>query len=72
MPRESSVFAHTNPVYFIQNGKKVREEASIVYLRKAVNGILHWLSTRPAFASENDRTAVRKDAEEALRFYEGL
>lgn len=72
LPRESSAFAHTNPVYFLQEGRRVREEGSIAYLRKAVNGLLHWLSTQPAFASEADRAAVRRDAEEALRIYDAL
>ena len=70
LPRESSVFSHTNPVYYLQDRRKVREEASIAYLRKSVKGLLHWLSTRPKFASEADRAAVERDAEKALRFYE--
>ena len=72
LPRESSVFSHTDPVYFLREGRKVREEASVVYLRKYVRGLLHWLSTRPVFASEQDRAAVQHDAEEALRIYEAL
>jgi hypothetical protein len=72
LARESSVFSHTNPVYFLQEGRRVQDEASIVYLRKYVKGLLHWLSTKPAFASEQDRAAVQRDAEEAMRFYEGL
>jgi hypothetical protein len=72
LPRQSSVFSHTNPVYFLHDGRKVREDASVVYLRKSVEGLLHWLSTRPTFASETDRAAVQRDAERALRFYQGL
>ena len=72
LPRESSVFSHTNPVYFLQDRRKVREDASIVYLRKSVKGLLNWLSTRPPFANEADRAAVKRDAEKALRFYETL
>jgi hypothetical protein len=72
LPRELSVFAHTDPIYFLQDGRKVREEASIVYLRKYVRGVLHWLGTGPAFANEEDRRTAQRSAEEALRFYEGL
>ncbi len=72
LPRASSIFAHTSPVYFLQQGRKVREEASVVYLRKSVKGLLHWLSTKPRFATEQDRAAVRRDAEGALRIYEAL
>jgi hypothetical protein len=72
MPREGSVFAHTSPVYFLRDGQKVREDASIQYLRRYVRGLLHWLSTKPAFSKEKDRAAVQRDAEQALRIYEEL
>jgi hypothetical protein len=72
LPRELSVFAHTDPIYFLQDGRKVREEASVAYLRKYVQGVLHWLRTEPSFANEQDRREARRSAEEALRFYEGL
>ncbi len=72
LPRDVSVFAHTDPVHFLQNGHKVREEASVVYLRKYVKGVLHWLDTNPRFANDADRREARQAAEEALRFYEGL
>jgi hypothetical protein len=72
LPRESSVFSHTSPVYFIKEGGKVREEASVLYLRKWVKGLLYWLSTKPSFQNEQDRAAVQRDAEEALRIYEAL
>jgi hypothetical protein len=72
LPRELSVFAHTDPVYFLQDGRKVREEASVGYLRKYVQGVLHWLGTEPSFTREEDRREAQRSAEEALRFYEGL
>jgi hypothetical protein len=72
LPRELSVFAHTDPIYFLQDGRKVREEASVAYLRKYVKGVLHWLGTEPSFANEQDRREARRAAEEALRLYEGL
>jgi hypothetical protein len=72
LPRESSVFSHTSPVYFLHDGRPVREEASVVYLRRYVKGLLHWLSTRPEFADEADRAAVQRDAEEARRILDAL
>ncbi len=72
LPRDVSVFAHTDPIYFLQDGRKVREETSIVYLRKYVKGMLHWLDSEPKFANEEDRREARRSAEEALQFYEGL
>jgi hypothetical protein len=72
LPRGVSVFAHTSPVYFLQDGKKVREPASIAYLEKWVRGIQHWLDTRPTFTNEADRQSARRAAEQALRFYRSL
>ncbi len=72
LPRDVSVFAHTDPVYFLQDGRKVREEASIAYLRNYVKGMLHWLGTNPAFTNPQDCREAQRAAEEALRFYEGL
>ncbi len=72
LPRGLSVFAHTNPVYFLQDGHKVRQAASIAYLRKYVEGVQHWLATHPAFANEEDRENAEREAAEALKFYHGL
>jgi len=72
LPRGLSVFAHTNPVYFLQNGVRVKEEASILYLLKYVKGTMHWLQTNPAFTFPEDRLEALKLAEEAYRVYESL
>jgi hypothetical protein len=72
LPRGASVFAHTNPVYFLQDGHRVRQPASIAYLRTWVSGFLHWLGNNPAFADSQDRRNAQQDAEQALRMIEGL
>jgi hypothetical protein len=72
LPRGLSVFAHTSPVYFLRNGRRVREGASIAYLRKYVEGVIHWLATAPKFVKEEDLRNARREAEEALRYYQGL
>jgi len=72
LPRNTTVFAHTAPVYFLWNGQKIREQASINYLTKYVEGVLHWLSTRPPFYNEEDRQRAQQTAEEALAFYKRL
>lgn len=72
LPRGLSVFAHTTPAYFLQNGRNVREQASIDYLRKYVGGVIHWLDTKPDFGREDDRAAARESAEQALAYYERL
>jgi hypothetical protein len=72
LPRGLSVFAHTSPVYFLRDGRKVREEASIAYLRKYVEGVIHWLGTQPKFVREEDLRNAQREAEEALRYYKNL
>ena len=72
LPRGASVFAHTNPVYFLRDGRKVREEPSIAYLGKWVAGFLRWLERNPPFASAEDRRTAQQDAEQALRVLSGL
>jgi len=72
LPRGLSVFAHAAPIYFLQDNRKVRDEASIAYLSKYVQGVLHWLGTNPPFANEADRQNAQRTAEEALRAYKAL
>jgi len=71
-PRDLSVFAHTNPIYFLKDGQKVREAPSIEYLKKYVQGTLHWLDTNPKFHNKQDAANARQAAEEALEVYKGL
>ncbi len=72
LPRGLSVFAHTSPVYFLKEGRKVREPASMAYLQKYVEGTLHWLATGPNFALEDDRQTAQHAAQQALQFYKDL
>lgn len=72
LPRGLSVFAHTNPVYFLKDGARVKEEASIIYLQKYVKGTIHWLKTNPSFNNPEDRLEALKLAEDAYRIYESL
>lgn len=72
LPRGLSVFAHTNPIYFLKDGAKVKEEASIVYLQKYVKGTINWLHTNPPFKNPEDRTQALKLAQKALDVYESL
>lgn len=72
LPRGLSVFAHTNPVYFLKDGARVKEEASILYLQKYVKGTMHWLQTNPSFDHPEDRLEALKLADDAYRIYESL
>jgi hypothetical protein len=72
LPRGLTVFAHTNPVYFLQNGAKVRELASVRYLQRYVKGTIHWLNTGARFRSAAEKEEALRLADRALRFYVDL
>src|SRR5262249_19505138 len=55
LPRGLTVFAHSNPIYFLCNGARVRELPSIQYLQKYVKGTMHWLTTMARFATPREK-----------------
>jgi hypothetical protein len=72
LPRGLSVFAHTDPIYFLQDGRKVHEKASAAYLQKYVEGTLHWLGTNPKFGNKEGPDNAKAAAEQALQIYKDL
>lgn len=72
LPRGLTVFAHTNPVYFLRGGAKVRELSSIRYLQKYLIGTIHWLNTGARFSSAAEKEEALRLAEQARRLYAGL
>jgi len=72
LPRGLTVFAHTNPVYFLRNGATVRELPSIRYLQKYVKGTIHWLKTGARFATDTEKEEALRLAEQARRIYAEL
>ena len=72
LPRGLTVFAHTNPVYFLRDGAKVRELSSVNYLQKYVKGTIHWLNTGARFRSAEEKEEALRLAEEARQVYAKL
>ena len=72
LPRGLTVFAHTNPVYFLRDGAKVRELSSVNYLQKYVKGTIHWLNTGARFRSAEEKEEALRLAEEARQVYSKL
>ena len=72
LPRGLTVFAHTNLIYFLRDGTKVRELSSIRYLQKYLKGTMHWLNTGARFATTAEKQEALRLAEEARRIYAGL
>jgi hypothetical protein len=72
LPRGLTVFAHTNPVYFLRDGRKVRETSSIHYLQKYVKGTIHWLNTGAKFRNSAEKEEALRLAEQARDSYAEL
>jgi hypothetical protein len=72
LPRGLTVFAHSNPVYFLRDGVKVRGLPSIQYLEKYVKGTLHWLNTKARFTTASEKEEALRLAGEARQIYAGL
>jgi hypothetical protein len=72
LPRGLTVFAHTNPIYYLRGGAKVRELSSIRYLQKYLKGTIHWLNTGARFGSVAEKEEALRLAEQARRLYAGL
>ena len=66
------MFAHTNPIYFLRSGTKVRGLSSIRYLQKYLKGTTHWLNTGARFATTAEKEEALRQAEQARRLYAGL
>ncbi len=72
LPRDLTVFAHANPIYFLRGGAKVRDLSSIRYLQKYLKGTIHWLNTGARFGSADEKEEALRLAEQARRLYVGL
>ena len=72
LPRGLTVFAHTNPVYFLRDGTRVRDLSSIRYLQKYLTGTSQWLNTGARFATTAEKEEALRLAEAARRVYAGL
>jgi len=62
MPRNLTVFAHSNPIYLLRDGKNVHIEESIEYLKKYQRAVRNWIEKYSEFAS----VAEQKEALEYL------
>jgi hypothetical protein len=72
LPRQLSVFSHTNPVYFLFRGQKVRQEAAIRYLQRYLLTTEGWLESGARFDNSETKRKALQLAQEAIGIYEGL
>ncbi len=67
LPRNLTVFAHSNPVYFLQNEKTVLVEKSVEYLKTYQKAVRNWIELFSNFSSEAEKDEARMYLEEAER-----
>ena len=72
LPRDLTVFAHSNPVYFLRDGAKVRRQESIDHLMLYLRYSDRWFRTAARFETESTRQEAIQAAEQALEYYRSL
>jgi hypothetical protein len=72
LPRDLTVFAHSDPVYFLRDGAKVRRQESIDHLMLYLRYSDRWFRTAARFETESTRREAIQAAEQALEYYRSL
>jgi hypothetical protein len=72
LPRDLTVFAHSNPIYFLRDGAKVRVQKSIDHLLLYMRYSGHWFRTAANFETEAKKQEAVQAAEQAMAFYRAL
>jgi hypothetical protein len=67
LPRGLTVFAHSNPVYFLQNDQPVHVEKSVAYLKTYQKAVRNWMALFSNFGSEAEKDEAMMYLEEAER-----
>ncbi len=65
LPRNLTVFGHSNPVYFLKDGQPVNVEGSVRYLLNYLKSTRNWIRNRAAFATEEERNRALMYLEKA-------
>ena len=70
LPRNLTVFAHSNPVYFLREGKPVYMKGSVEYLLNYLESGRNWITNNSDFATIDEKKQALeylKKAEDVLR-----
>ena len=70
LPRNLTVFAHSNPVYFLRDKKAVHMKESVDYLLDYLKSSRNWIKNYAEFASKNEKGQAMiylEKAEKVLR-----
>jgi hypothetical protein len=67
LPRGLTVFAHSNPVYYLYDNKPVHVARSVEYLLTYQKAVRNWIELFSNFGTEAEKKQARKYLEEAER-----
>lgn len=65
LPRNLTVFAHSNPVYLIRDEKPVHVKASVKYLLDYLRSARNWIEHYSSFRDQREKEAAMKYLEKA-------
>ena len=67
LPRNLTVFAHANPIYFLKNNEPVYVEVSVAYLKTYQKAVRNWIDKHSDFSTESEREEAWMCLEKAER-----
>ncbi len=69
LPRNLTVYAHTNPVYFLRDNEQVYFEESLDYLLRYLESGRNWITNYSGFATEEETAEAMSYLERAEKVY---
>ncbi len=72
LPRNLTVYAHTNPVYFLKDNQQVYFEESLDYLLKYLESGRNWIKNYSGFATEGEAKEAMGYLEKAEKVYQEI
>ena len=67
LPRNLTVFAHTNPIYLLKENNQVHIDASVEYLLDYLESGRNWINNHSNFGSHADKSESLKYLERAIK-----
>jgi hypothetical protein len=72
LPRNLTVFAHSNPVYCLKKGKRVHVRASVKYLQDYLRSARNWIENYSSFRDQEEKEASMKYLQKAEKIIKAL
>jgi hypothetical protein len=72
LPRNLTVFAHSNPVYCLKDGKPVHVRASAKYLKDYLRSARNWIENYSSFRDQQEKEAAMQYLQKAEKIIKSL